>query len=328
MLQAEPMRKIYYMFNRATKKHDTMYAGWAQRLLMQLRSVVLFVVFGGLSFLCFYLVIETPSMRELQEENSKLLSQYKILSQRLDDAMGVMQNMQERDDNMYRVVLNAEPVSKAVRNAGYGGTNRYDELMDMDNSQLVVQTTQKMDMLAKQIYIQIKSFDELVGLSREQEDYLHHLPAIQPISNRDLKRTASGYGRRIDPVYKVPKFHNGMDFSCDMRTPVYATADGKVVSTKWKQGYGWTLEIDHGYGYVTRYAHLHSFTVRAGRNVVRGEQIALSGNSGKSTGPHLHYEVIVKGRHVNPINYYFMDLDADGYDEMLRMAENHGKVFD
>lgn len=305
-----------------------MCAGWAQRLLMQLRSVVLFVVFGGLSFLCFYLVIETPSMRELQEENSKLLSQYKILSQRLDDAMGVMQNMQERDDNMYRVVLNAEPVSKAVRNAGYGGTNRYDELMDMDNSQLVVQTTQKMDMLAKQIYIQIKSFDELVGLSREQEDYLRHLPAIQPISNRDLKRTASGYGRRIDPVYKVPKFHNGMDFSCDMRTPVYATADGKVVSTKWKQGYGWTLEIDHGYGYVTRYAHLHSFTVRAGRNVVRGEQIALSGNSGKSTGPHLHYEVIVKGRHVNPINYYFMDLDADGYDEMLRMAENHGKVFD
>lgn len=328
MLQAELMRKIYYMFNRATKKHDTMCAGWAQRLLMQLRSVVLFVVFGGLSFLCFYLVIETPSMRELQEENSKLLSQYKILSQRLDDAMGVMQNMQERDDNMYRVVLNAEPVSKAVRNAGYGGTNRYDELMDMDNSQLVVQTTQKMDMLAKQIYIQIKSFDELVGLSREQEDYLRHLPAIQPISNRDLKRTASGYGRRIDPVYKVPKFHNGMDFSCDMRTPVYATADGKVVSTKWKQGYGWTLEIDHGYGYVTRYAHLHSFTVRAGRNVVRGEQIALSGNSGKSTGPHLHYEVIVKGRHVNPINYYFMDLDADGYDEMLRMAENHGKVFD
>ncbi|MBQ3189297.1 MAG: M23 family metallopeptidase [Bacteroidaceae bacterium] len=322
------MRKIYSLFNRDTEPGKRARYGLAQRFLLLLRRVLLFFVFGGLSFLFFYLMVETPSMRELQEENSKLLSQYKILSQRLDDAMEVMQNMQERDDNMYRVVLNAEPVSNEVRNAGYGGTNRYDELMNMDNSQLVVQTTQKMDMLAKQIYIQIKSFDELVKLSREQEEYLRHMPAIQPISNRDLKRTASGYGRRIDPVYKVPKFHHGMDFSCDMRTPVYATADGKVVSTKWKQGYGWTLEIDHGYGYVTRYAHLHSFTVRPGRNVVRGEQIALSGNSGKSTGPHLHYEVIVKGRHVNPINYYFMDLDADGYDEMLRMAENHGKVFD
>lgn len=322
------MRKIYSLFNRDTEPGNRARYGLAQRFLLLLRRVLLFFVFGGLSFLFFYLMVETPSMRELQEENSKLLSQYKILSQRLDDAMEVMQNMQERDDNMYRVVLNAEPVSNEVRNAGYGGTNRYDELMNMDNSQLVVQTTQKMDMLAKQIYIQIKSFDELVKLSREQEEYLRHMPAIQPISNRDLKRTASGYGRRIDPVYKVPKFHHGMDFSCDMRTPVYATADGKVVSTKWKQGYGWTLEIDHGYGYVTRYAHLHSFTVRPGRKVVRGEQIALSGNSGKSTGPHLHYEVIVKGRHVNPINYYFMDLDADGYDEMLRMAENHGKVFD
>lgn len=322
------MRKIYYLFNPTTRTYDRVYPSFAQRLLTILRRTLLFVIFGGLSFLCFYLLIETPSMKELQTENSKLLSQYKILSQRLDDAMAVMENIQERDDNMYRVVLDAEPVSKAVRYAGYGGTNRYDELMEMDNSELVVQTTQKMDMLAKQMYIQIKSFDELVKMSREQEDYLRHMPAIQPISNRDLKRTASGYGRRIDPVYKVPKFHYGMDFSCDVRTPVYATADGKVVLAKWQQGYGWTIEIDHGYGYRTRYAHLHSFTVRKGKEVVRGEQIALSGNSGKSTGPHLHYEVIVKGRHVNPINYYFMDLDADGYDEMLRMAENQGKVFD
>lgn len=322
------MRKNYYVFNPSTRTYDRVYPSFAQRFLTILRRTLLFVMFGGLSFLCFYLLIETPSMKELQAENSKLLSQYRILSQRLDNAMDVMQNIQERDDNMYRVVLNAEPVSKAVRYAGYGGTNRYDELMDMDNSELVVQTTQKMDMLAKQMYIQIKSFDELVKISREQEDYLRHMPAIQPISNRDLKRTASGYGRRIDPVYKVPKFHYGMDFSCDVRTPVYATADGKVVLAKWQQGYGWTIEIDHGYGYRTRYAHLHSFTVRSGKNVVRGEQIALSGNSGKSTGPHLHYEVIAKGRHVNPINYYFMDLDADGYDEMLRMAENQGKVFD
>lgn len=322
------MRKVYYIFNPTTRTYDRVYPNLAQRFLTLLRRFLLFVIFGGLSFLAFFLLIETPSMKDLQAENSKLLSQYSILSQRLDDAMEVLEDIQQRDDNMYRVVLNSEPVSSTVRNAGYGGTNRYNELMNMDNSALVVETTQKMDMLAKQLYIQIKSFDELVKLSKEQDDYLRHIPAIQPIANRDLKRTASGYGRRIDPVYKVPKFHHGMDFSCDMRTPIYATADGKVVSAKWESGYGWTVELDHGYGYRTRYAHLHSFTVKKGQQVVRGEQIALSGNSGKSTGPHLHYEVVVNGKKVNPINYYFMDLDADGYDEMLRMAENHGKVFD
>lgn len=322
------MRKVYYIFNPKTRTYDRVYPNFAQRFLTILRRVLLFVIFGGLSFLLFDLLIETPSMQDLQEENSKLLSQYRILSQRLDNAMEVLEDIQQRDDNMYRVMLNSEPVSKVARNAGYGGTNRYDNLMDMNNSALVVETTQKMDMLAKQMYVQIKSFDELVKVSKEQEERLRHLPAIQPISNRDLKRTASGYGRRMDPIYKVPKFHRGMDFSCDVGTPVYATADGKVVSAKWQQGYGWTVEIDHGYGYRTLYAHLKKFNVKAKQNVVRGEQIALSGNSGKSTGPHLHYEVIEKGKPVNPINYYFMDLDADGYDEMLRMVENHGKVFD
>ena len=297
------MRKIYYIFNPTTRTYDRVYPNFAQRFLTILRRVLLFVIFGGLSFLLFDLLIETPSMKELQEENSRLLSQYRILSQRLDNAMEVLEDIQQRDDNMYRVMLNSEPVPQSVRNAGYGGTNRYDDLMDMSNSALVVETTQKMDMLAKQMYLQIKSFDELVSVSKEQEERLRHLPAIQPISNRDLKRTASGYGRRMDPIYKVPKFHRGMDFSCDIGTPVYATADGKVVSAKWKQGYGWTVEIDHGYGYRTLYAHLKSFNVKAKQNVVRGEQIALSGNSGKSTGPHLHYEIRYKGAPFDPTKF-------------------------
>ena len=322
------MRKVYYVFNPTTRTYDRVYPNLAQRFLTILRRILLFVIFGGLSFLMFYLLVETPSMKDVQEENSNLLAQYQILSQRLDDAMEVLEDIQQRDDNMYRVMLNAEPVSKVARNAGYGGTNRYDELMNMSNSELVVLTTQKMDMLAKQLYVQINSFDELVHMSSEQEDYLRHLPAIQPISNRDLKRTASGYGYRIDPVYKVRKYHRGMDFACDIGTPVYATADGVVVAAKWLQGYGRTVEIDHGYGYRTLYAHLNKFSVKKGQKVVRGEQVALSGNSGKSTGPHLHYEVIVKGKPVNPINYYFMDLDAEGYDEMLRIAENHGKIYD
>ena len=227
-------------------------------------------------------------------------------------------------------MLDAEPISADVRNAGYGGTNRYDELLKMDNSELLVETTQKIDLLEKQLYMQIKSFDEIVALDKDSKIRLRHIPAIQPIANRDLKRTASGYGYRIDPVYNVRTFHKGMDFSCDKKTPIYATADGVVESAKWMSGYGYTVVIDHGYGYKTLYAHLldKKFLVKKGQQVVRGEQIALSGNSGKSTGPHLHYEVILKGSHVNPINYYFMDLDADGYDQMLQMAENHGKIYD
>jgi murein DD-endopeptidase MepM/ murein hydrolase activator NlpD len=287
-----------------------------------------FLIFGGVSFFAFYLCIHTPSLKEVQDENSRLLAQYRILSQRLDNAMEVLGDIQQRDDNLYRVLMNAEPVEEAARRSGYGGTGRYDELMDMDNAALVVETTQKADMLAKQLYVQIKSFDEIVELSKDQEEYLKHLPAIQPIANRDLKKTASGYGYRIDPIYKTTKFHSGMDFSCDVRTPVYATGDAVVVSSKWETGYGMTVELDHGYGYRTRYAHLHSSKVKPGQKVVRGEYIADSGNTGKSTGPHLHYEVVLKGRKVNPVNYYFMDLDADGYDEMLRMAENHGKLYD
>lgn len=324
------MRKVYYIFNPDTRTYDRVYPNLAQRLLTILRRSMLFIIFGGLSFLVFHIFVDKPSVEKLENENSQILAQYEILAKRLDNAMLVLKDIQQRDDNLYRVMLDAEPLSSDVRDAGYGGTNRYDELLKMDNSELLVETTQKLDLLEKQLYLQIKSFDEIVALDKDSKTRLRHTPAIQPISNRDLKRTASGYGYRIDPIYNVRTYHKGMDFSCDKKTPVYATADGVIESAKWMSGYGYTVVIDHGYGYKTLYAHLldKKFMVKKGQKVVRGEQIALSGNSGKSTGPHLHYEVIVKGRHVNPINYYFMDLDADGYDQMLQMAENHGKIYD
>ncbi|MBR5813814.1 MAG: M23 family metallopeptidase [Bacteroidaceae bacterium] len=313
-------KKVYYIFNPDTRTYDRVYPNFAQKFLTLVRRCVYYIIFGGLSFLLFSLLFDSPNGHEYQHENSQLLAQYQILSERLDRALLVQQDIQQRDDNLYRVMLDAEPVSSAVRNAGYAGTNRYDELLKMDNSELLVETTQKLDLLEKQLYLQVKSFDEIVALNKEAEDRIHHIPSIQPIANRDLKRTASGYGYRIDPVYNIRKFHTGMDFSCDKKTPIYAPADGVGESAKWQRGYG----------YKTLYAHLldKNFLVKKGQKVVRGEQIALSGNSGKSTGPHLHYEVIVKGQYVNPVNYYFMDLDADGYDQMLQMAENHGKIYD
>ena len=227
-----------------------------------------------------------------------------------------------------RVVLQADPVADAVRKAGYGGTNRYEELMDMANSDLVVNTTQKMDMLNRQLYIQSKSFDEVVNLFKDHDNMLQSIPAIQPVANKNLKQTASGYGTRIDPIYKTVKFHSGMDFSANIGTPVYATGDGVVKKAGWESGYGKLIIVNHGFGYETWYAHLNDYSVRVGQKVKRGEVIGKLGNTGKSTGPHLHYEVRLKGKAVNPVNYYFMDLSAEDYDKMIELAANQGAVFD
>ncbi|MBR3976497.1 MAG: M23 family metallopeptidase [Bacteroidaceae bacterium] len=330
-------RNVYYIFNPDTRTYERVYPRPMQKFLTVLRRCIYYILFGGISFVAFSYIFDKPVVKdsvvqetkEVMAENEQLAARFKVLSERLDRALLVQQDIQQRDDNLYRVILDAEPMT-SIRNAGYAGTNRYDDLLKMENSELLLETTQKIDLLEKQLYYQVKSFDELVKLDKESEERLRHIPSIQPIANRDLKRTASGYGYRIDPVYNVRTFHKGMDFSCDKRTPVYATADGVIESAKWQRGYGYTVVIDHGFGYKTLYAHLldKKFLVRRGQKVVRGEQIALSGNSGKSTGPHLHYEVIVKGEHVNPVNYYFMDLDAEGYDQMLQMAENHGKIYD
>ena len=323
------MRNVYYKYNDKTKTYDRVYPNMRSRLLTYLRNILIWVLIGEGGYSIALLILGTPEDAEdLREENARLQTQYEVLSQRLDKAMEVMEDIRQRDDNLYRVMFMADPVSEDVRNATYTGTNRYEELEDLDNAELVMATTQKMDMLARKLYIQSKSFDEIVDFYKNHEDMLRHLPAIQPVSNKDLKRTASGFGYRIHPIYQTRIFHDGMDFSCDIGTPVYATADGVVKNARWERGYGYIVTIDHGYGYETRYAHLKSFNVKRGQKVVRGETIALSGNTGRSSGPHVHYEVLQRGRPVNPANYYFMDLDADQYDEMIRMANNHGKVMD
>lgn len=264
----------------------------------------------------------------MRTENNRLIAQYNVLSKRLDEALAVLQDIQQRDDNLYRVIFQAEPVSSAIRQAGYRGTNRYGYLMDMANADLVVNTTQKLDLLDRQIYIQSRSFDDVVLLCKRHDEMLRCIPAIQPVSNKDLRKTASGYGTRIDPIYGTAKFHAGMDFSAPPGTDVYATGEGTVVKMGWQSGYGNTIVIDHGFGYQTWYAHLQEFRTKPGKKVMRGEVIGTVGSTGKSTGPHLHYEVHVKGQLVNPVNYYFMDLNADDYDRMIQLAANHGKVFD
>lgn len=322
------MRKVYYIYNPKTRTYDRIYPTIRQRMVSYLRSLVFGIGIGAGSFLLLLFIFGSPSEKNLLTENSRLQAQYNILSRRLDEALHVMQRLQQRDDNLYRVIMQANPVTDALRTASYGKTNRYEEWMDMANSKLVVNTTQKMDLLARQVYIQSKSFDEVVELCKQHDEMLASIPAIQPVANKNLKQTASGYGTRIDPIYKTVKFHEGMDFSANVGTPVYVTGNGKVTQAGWDGLYGNSITIDHGFGYVTRYAHLSKIKVRRGQKVIRGEIIGEVGSTGKSTGPHLHYEVHVKGKVVNPVNYYFMDLSADDYDRMVEMAANHGNVYD
>ena len=322
------MRKVYYIYNPTTRTYDRVYPTFRQRMVNFLKRLFVGMGLGAGSFILLIWIFGSPSEKELRIENSRLLAQYNVLSRRLDEALGVMQGIQQRDDNLYRVVLQADPVADAVRKAGYGGTNRYEELMDMANSDLVVSTTQKMDMLNRQLYIQSKSFDEVVDLFKNHDEMLKCIPAIQPVANKNLKYTASGYGMRIDPIYKTAKFHNGMDFSANIGTPVYATGDGVIKKAGWQSGYGKIIVVSHGFGYETWYAHLNKYNVRVGQKVVRGEVIGEVGNTGKSTGPHLHYEVHLNGKVVNPVIYYFMDLSAEEYDQMIELAANQGKVFD
>lgn len=322
------MRKVYYIYNPKTRTYDRIYPTMRQRVMSYLRRLFVGMGLGAGSFIVLLLIFGSPSEKDLRMENSRLQAQYHILSSRLDESLQVMKGLQQRDDNLYRVMMQADPVADALRTPSYNKTNRYEDLMELPSAKLVVNTTQKMDLLERQLYIQSKSFDEVLALCKKHDEMLECIPAIQPVSNKNLKQTASGYGTRIDPIYKTVKFHSGMDFSANVGTPVYATGNGVVRKAGWEGLYGNCIQIDHGFGYVTRYAHLSKIDVRVGQKVVRGETIGKVGTTGKSTGPHLHYEVMVKGQIVNPVNYYFMDLNADDYDRMVEIAANHGKVFD
>ena len=321
-------RKTYYLFNPNTLNYERVFPTVKDRLFAVLRHLTTGVAFGVITFFVMMHLVDTPMVQRLRKENKLLQTQYEVLSLRLNSALEVLEDLQQRDENLYRAIFQAESIPESVRKAGFGGTNRYEHLMSLTNPELVVATTQKMDMLRKQLYIQSNSLEELINLGKNQEERSKCIPAIQPIANKDLRSTASGYGMRIDPIYRTPRFPSGMDFSAKIGTDIYATGNGVVTFAAWKQGYGNCLIIDHGYGYKTLYGHLNKFKKRVGQKVTRGEVIGEVGNTGKSTGPHLHYEVIVRGKNDNPSRYYYMDLTPEEYDRMIQIAENHGQVMD
>lgn len=321
-------KKVFYRYNPHTESYERVYPSVKERFFLVLRHLAVGILLGAGIFILFSYFIGSPAEHRMAREQALLRKQYDVLSHRLDEALEVLEDIQQRDDDLYRVILQGDPIASKTRQASFENAKRYEELFTLPDSKLVVSTTRKMDLLARQLYIQSKSLDEIVELGKTQEDKIRRIPAIQPVLNKDLKKTASGYGWRVDPVYKTRRFHEGMDFSAATGTPVFATGDGVVLKAGWQQGYGNTIEIDHGYGYKTVYAHLNKVKVRKGQKIKRSDVIGEVGNTGKSTGPHLHYEVRLKGKPMNPMNYYFLDLTPEEYDDMIQISNNQGQVMD
>jgi hypothetical protein len=286
------------------------------------------VSLGAVFFFIFVSTVQSPEEKQLGEEKRNMQAQYKVLQRQFEDVQTVLTDIQQRDDNMYRVVFQADPIPLSVRKGTSANTQYYQQLLDMTNSEVVVSTTKKLNELKKQLYIQSKSFDDLVVMTKNKDVMLQCLPAIQPVMNKNLKYMASGYGWRIDPVYHTRRFHAGMDFTAPTGTAIYATANGMIMTAGWKQGYGNCIEINHGFGYVTLYGHMSVLKAHAGQSVKRGDVIGLVGSTGKSTGPHLHYEVHLRGEIMNPANYYYLDLSPADYDRMIQMSNNSGQMFD
>lgn len=277
----------------------------------------------------FFTLFDSPKEKELKREINNLLVQYDLLEDQISNSSIILDELQERDDNIYRIIFEAEPIDASIRKAGFGGINRYKKYEGFQHSELISDLNKKVDQLSKAIYVQSKSFDEVLDMVRNKENMLMHIPAIQPVANKNLKRMASGYGYRIHPIYKTRKMHWGMDFSAPEGTAVYATGDGIIKNAKRsKRGYGNQVRIDHGYGYETFYAHLSKYTVKRNQEVKRGDIIGYVGNSGTSTAPHLHYEVVKDKQRVNPVNYYFNDLTAEEYDKMLELSSQENQSFD
>lgn len=298
-------------------------------------NVVLFILASfvfGLSSLLILLNsdwINTPAEISQKRALQNYELQFEILSKKLNQIEAVVENIEERDNNIYRVYFEASPIPEEQRRAGFGGVNRYKNLEGYDNSDLIINTTKRLDVLSKQAVVQSRSLDEIERLAANKAELIEAIPSIQPIKNQDLTRMASGYGYRTDPFTKKRRFHYGMDFSARRGTPIYATGNGVVKrADNRSSGYGKHIRIDHGFGYVSLYAHLSKYNVRRGQRVKRGDIIGYVGNTGRSVGPHLHYEIFKDKKKINPLNFYYGNLSQKEFDALLTQSRLENQSMD
>ena len=323
------MAKIKYYYDTKTLSYKRIQLSVLKKIKRVLYFLITSACLGLLMILIFFQFFDSPKEKKLNREIDHLISQYEEVDQKLTQVELVLDDIQNRDDNIYRIIFEADPIPNSIRKGGYGGINRYKKLNGFKNSELTINISKKVDQISKQLYIQSKSFDEIINLAKNKSDMLAATPAIQPVSNKDLSRMASGYGPRIHPIYKTRKLHTGMDFTAPQGTPIYATGDGKIDKVRRSvRGYGNHVVIDHGYGYQTLYGHMTKYIVYKGQKVKRGEIIGYVGSTGTSVAPHLHYEVIKNKRKINPVNYYYNDLSPTEYEKMLEISSQNNQSFD
>lgn len=320
------MSRGKYRFNPDTLSYEQVKRGWKARIARFFGHFGTSIVFAIGIFFLVATFWGTPKERRLQNELDKMNLFVTKINKQLDMQERVLADLQERDDNIYRTLLGAEPVATDVRQAGFGGAKRYKELEGMNNSELLIEVSTRLDQTLKKMYVQSKSYDELIDMAETKENMLASVPAIQPLALDDLTRIASYFGWRKHPIYGILKMHEGMDFSAPHGTKIYATGNGVVKRAGYMSGYGKIIIIDHGYGYTTRYAHLSRILVREGEKVVRGQNIGKVGNTGLSVAPHLHYEVRKEGRPLNPINFFFNDLSPEEYNSMIELSAQGGGI--
>ncbi len=314
------MPKTKYHFNTKSLEVEKVILTLKDRLLKALSILATVAVFSILAVILIYYYFPSPKVKSQQREIEQYKLQYEVLNNRLDNVLAVLQDVQKRDDDIYRVIFEAEPVPKNERQAGYGGADRYESIKGYNNSDLIIETTIKIDKISRQLYVQSKSFDEVFALAKKKNEMIACIPAIQPISNKELKRIASGFGYRTHPIYKTLRMHTGIDFTAPRGTPIYATGNGKVSLSNRMSGYGKVCVINHGYGYKTLYGHLSKILVKTGQKVNRGEIIGYVGSTGTSTAPHLHYEVRINDKPVNPVHYFFNDLSPEEYEKVIEIS--------
>lgn len=325
------MSKVKYYYDSETLSYRKIERKKGRRLGIFLLSLLGSILSGFLLLLVYLNLpnVETPKERELKRELAQMELQFELLNKKMTQAEAVLEQVADRDNNIYRVYFEANPIPEEQRKAGFGGVNRYKDLEGFDNSKLIINTSRRLDILTKQIVIQSKSLDEITILATEKQKLLEAIPAIQPVNNEDLTRMASGFGYRTDPFTKERKFHWGMDFTAPRGTPVYASGNGVVSrADNSAAGYGNHVRIDHGFGYESLYAHLFKYNVRVGQRVKRGDLIGFVGSTGRSEAPHLHYEIFKDGDRINPINFYYGNLTPEEFAQILEKSQLENQSLD
>ena len=323
------MPKIKYQFDSNTLTFKKVKLVWEQRIYRSLIFLVVTVFSAVLLNVIYTSVYKSPKILQLEEQREAILSQYDILNDNLNNVNKRIYDIQQRDDYFYRSIFELDPIPSSVREAGFGGTNRYIGLDGFESSDIMIETNKRVDKITKQLYIQSKSFDTVIELAKNKEKMTASIPAIQPLALKDFTRISDFYGMRSDPFNGKPTMHHGMDFTGPEGADIFATGDGVVIEAGYSiYGYGNRIIIDHGYGFKTIYAHLNKILVDEGQKVKRGDVIGLLGNTGRSTGAHLHYEVRLHNKTENPINYYFNDMTEEEYDLMVEACSKRRNPMD